>query len=916
MKRTFCIILLLFSLSAIAENDIDLIDSLQLKLERSSGRVWVSTAIALSEELVFDDPEYSESLLVEAIKNSIENNYTLLLAKAYQVKGFRAYDENKVLTGITYFQKSLSTYSKFNYDTESIQSLIGIANGLSRIRKNKESIDTLNYVLKQFKDSISFQKKADVYHLISTNYYDQGENEKAIQYIDSAIVIENSNNLFAQLADSYNSLGIIYLGIGENKNALYYYDKCEELAKEIQDTVLISYSIYNKALIYYTWGVYDEALSLLFKAKDLDKMLGHDEELPSSFSSIALVYHDIKNYNKAKYYYLESIRLAEKYDDQETKSITLHNLGELLASIGKYDTALILINQSMKFEMENLNTLGIAQSKSTIADIYIALEKYPLAFEYFHEAEDVFKKFGSKIDLAELYISMSKGHNQLNNDSLSIYYIKKGIEIAEQINARSISLEANKLASEYFEKMNVYDQSLDHYKRYKSLNDSIFNENTSKRIDYLDLRIEKQEQEKQLEKLENEKKLLEADRETRNIQLTAAIAFSVLILIFFGIMYIVIKRSEKRIKQQYHVLLESEQKIKALLDASFDSILLVDKDGIVRAANSNNLSGFLPSVEVLINQPILNLFEETNQKVLRKYIELVYSSKQFKELRIHDKNNIILNLKISPVQDAIGNVVSLAFYIQDITQTESDKLEKKKIEEQLIHTQKMETIGTLAGGIAHDFNNYLATIKGYVSMSIEDADKNSTIHNYLTKTLKAVNLSQETIKKLLTFSRSKEMNFQKFSLNELVKDSIDIVKGSKPRNIEFKYNFTASNIQLLGEKNQLTQVLLNICTNAFHAIEAEKGGKVELYIEEPYKIKDLNDKLCTCIKVLDNGIGMKKETMERIFEPFYTTKEVGKGTGLGLSVVTGIIKQHGGKIEVYSEFGNGSEFSLYLPIIS
>jgi signal transduction histidine kinase len=317
-----------------------------------------------------------------------------------------------------------------------------------------------------------------------------------------------------------------------------------------------------------------------------------------------------------------------------------------------------------------------------------------------------------------------------------------------------------------------------------------------------------------------------------------------------------------------------------------------------------------------VNKPIISLFEETNQKVLQKYIELVYSSKLYKELRIHEKNNIILNTKISPVQNITGEVISLAFYIQDITQIESDKLEKKQMEEQLIQTQKMETIGTLAGGIAHDFNNYLATIKGYVSMSLEDSQEGSSIYNYLSKTMKAVNLSQGTVQKLLTFSRSKEMELNKFKIKDLITDSIDIVKGSKPKNIQFNYEIPDMELELLGEKNQLTQVLLNICTNAFHAIEAENGGLVNVYIEPPHIIPDLGNKQCICIKIEDNGIGMQKETLERIFEPFYTTKDVGKGTGLGLSVVTGIIKQHGGKIEVHSEFGKGSLFSLYLPIIS
>lgn len=916
MKRTFCIILIFYSLFAIAEDNQTKIDSLRLKLENSQGKNYLTTAIELSNELWLEDPQTSKSLLDEVISKSKENNYQLILAKAYTLKGVKAYEENKVLSGITYFQKAFNIYNEKQLATKSINDLIGIANGLTRIKKNNESIDTLNYIIHQYKDSLPQDEKANILHLISSNYYALGKNSLAIQYLDSSVNIEKYLDLKEDLANSYNDIGIIYEATGDYKNAIYYWEKSEALVKELQDTLMISYITYNKALIYYRWGVYDEALDLFLKSKNLELKMGKLEDLPSSYASIAMIYHEYKDFNKAKEYYLKSIELAEKFNDREIKSISLHNFGTMMIENERYDTALILLNQSLQIEMESQNTLGIAQSKSVIATVYSKLNKYPLAFEYYKEAEQVFKKFGSKSDLADLYIEMGNTHSQLHNDSLSVLYFNKGLKLSKSIKDIPTLLDAYKESSANFESIGDFEKALANYKKYKELNDSVFNDKASKRIDYLGLRFDKQEKEKQLEKLENEKKLLKAQQSSKNIQLIAAIAFSLLILIFFSIIYIFIKKSEKRIKQQYQVLLESEQKVKALLDASFDSTLLVDKQGIVRAANNNNLSGFLPDAQSIINTPILSLFETTNQKVLGKYIELVYSSKLFKELRIHDKNHIILNLKISPVQKLSGEVISLAFYIQDITQFEIDKQEKKKMEEQLIHTQKMETVGTLAGGIAHDFNNYLATIKGYVSMSLDDTEEGSTLHNYLSKTLKAVNLSQDTVKKLLTFSRSKDMEFNKFKLSDLMNDSIDIVKGAKPKSAEFLYKVPDSHIELLGEKNQLTQVLLNLCTNAFHAIEAIKNGKVELYAEEPKIIQELNNKIFICIKVKDNGIGMKKETQERIFEPFYTTKDVGKGTGLGLSMVSGIIKQHGGKIEVQSEFGKGSEFSLYLPIIS
>ena len=236
------------------------------------------------------------------------------------------------------------------------------------------------------------------------------------------------------------------------------------------------------------------------------------------------------------------------------------------------------------------------------------------------------------------------------------------------------------------------------------------------------------------------------------------------------------------------------------------------------------------------------------------------------------------------------------------------------MEGQIIQTQKMETIGTMAGGIAHDFNNYLATIKGYIDMSLEDVEKEHHVHTYLTNAMKAVKLSHLTVQKLLTFSRGKDIIMDKISFDQLLTDSIDIIKGSKPKNIDLIHPQENFNIELLADKNQITQVIINIITNAFHAIDVHKGT-VRIEALPNMTLAEFEKKKMICIRISDDGIGMDEETIQRVFEPFFTTKEVGKGTGLGLSVVTGIVKQHSGKIMVESEFGKGTIFSLYLPII-
>lgn len=915
MKKTFTILLLFIFSNVYSLDNHQQIDSLENLLEKDKGYAWIHAAISLSKEIKYENPEYSNQLLNQAIEKANQLNYKFGEAKAYQLKGAFSYEDNKVITGINFYYNSFNIFSRHEFIVEAANSLYGLGQGLSRIHKPLESNDTLQYIVSNFSDSLSPSVKSNIYHLISGNHNSLGNIDQAIEFLNKSIELEIEHQLKKELTTSYNNLGIIYLEGGDYKNAIMNYDLSEKIAQEIQDTIMMSYALHNKALIYLDWGVYDEALDLFLQARNLSRLSGLDNEFASTLSSIALIYHETKDIKKAKYYYYRAIELAEKYQDEATKSIVQHNLGELLFEEDKYDSALILLNLSLQYELDHKNTLGIAQSKSMIATVYATQKQYVKAFDYFREAREVFEKFGNKQDLAGLDIEYAKAHQSLGNDSISEIYFLKGIKLAKLINARKTLLDAYESAALNYERIGKYKEALQYHKLFKALNDTLYNENNSRRIDYLSLKLENQEREKELSKLENEKKVLTLEGKTRRNRLGFIIILLFVILAFFVWLYFLNRRTKIRITDQYHILLDSEQKIKALLDANFDSTMLIDTQGSIIAANSNNLNGLLPEVDQLIGHPFFSLFNANNQIIIQKFTELVISSKTYKELQLHEDNNTILNIKISPIADINNNVTSLAFYLQDITQIENVKQDKKKMENQLVQTQKMETIGTLAGGIAHDFNNYLATIRGYVSMSLEDIDKENHVYGYLEKTMKAVNLSQQTIKKLLAFSRKNDLILDKISLKQIINDSIDILEGSKPRNIKLVGPEIKNDTYILADKNQITQVILNICTNAFYAI-ADTNGTVEMSIEKNIKLKEFENKTMLCLKISDNGIGMDENTRTRVFEPFFTTKEVGKGTGLGLSVVTGIIKQHQGKIEVESQFGKGTVFSVYLPYIT
>lgn len=245
---------------------------------------------------------------------------------------------------------------------------------------------------------------------------------------------------------------------------------------------------------------------------------------------------------------------------------------------------------------------------------------------------------------------------------------------------------------------------------------------------------------------------------------------------------------------------------------------------------------------------------------------------------------------------------------------------KQKLEIALLQGQKLQAMGTLASGIAHDFNNLLYAIIGYVEMAREDVEKKSLIYNNLGKVLEASHRGQELISRILAFSRRQHHHFDIIKLNSTIEAALSLLRPTIPASVSIRFVADA-NISIYGNQTQIHQVFVNIINNAVDAMDGEGNIDIHLYelkADDPLlrqfpETREQNQQYCR-IDITDNGHGMDQHTMERIFEPFYTTKEVGKGTGLGLSIVHSIIKEHLGGITVKSQLGHGTTFIIILPI--
>jgi PAS domain S-box-containing protein len=247
--------------------------------------------------------------------------------------------------------------------------------------------------------------------------------------------------------------------------------------------------------------------------------------------------------------------------------------------------------------------------------------------------------------------------------------------------------------------------------------------------------------------------------------------------------------------------------------------------------------------------------------------------------------------------------------------------EHKRAEEQLVRVQKLEALGTLAGGIAHDFNNILASIIGFTEMLLEDIAPDTPEHRRLELVLKGANRGRDLVKQILTFSRKTEQDKKLLALNQIIEEGLKLLRPLLPSTIEIVSKSLTDDDWIFAGSGQMHQLLMNLCTNAAHAMK-EKGGTLDIRVFKtslqegnPMPLPNMKLGEYIVLKVSDTGCGMTPDTLNQVFDPFFTTKQPGEGTGLGLSVVHGIVNSHDGYITVESGPGKGTTFHVYLPRI-
>ncbi len=649
------------------------------------------------------------------------------------------------------------------------------------------------------------------------------------------------------MADSHMAIGTSYWARGEYDKALECYTISLGICEETGDRKGIASCCSNIGNIRRNQGDYERALASHIKALKIKEEITDKPGMAKSYNNIGIIYDEWRKSDQALDYYFKALRLFVELGDEQGIALTYNNIGIVFESQGDYARAIEHYHKSLKIKEEIGDTRGIAYSYMNIGTLHEGQKENEIALEYCLKALKIYEVIGDKRGIADSNSRIGRIHTSLERFDSAMVHLQKGLKLAKKIRAKDVEGDSYQYLSDLYQAQGDFEQALTNYRKFSELRESIFSDKSAEKIAQMQVRYETEKKEKEAE-------------------IYRGIFENTLIGMY-------------RISPEGRILLANSALVNMLGYSSSEELVLHSLD-----------NGWCDS-----EHPIFTFSENFKNEDVVHGLESVWFSR--------DNTSISVRESFRAVRDESRNVLYYEGTVEDIT-------ERKRAEEELRKLQKLESIGTLAGGIAHDFNNILTGLFGNISLAKMKLPKDHPGFKSLEEAEISMNRAISLTRQLLTFAKGGEPLREDISLLELVREVTGFdLSGS---NVMPVFNQAEDLWMTKADKGQVQQVFSNLIINADQAMP--DGGYLHITLENAdiskNEVPNLSPGKYVKATVSDKGTGIDKKYLDRIFDPYFSTKQA--GSGLGLATVYSIINRHGGYISVDAELGEGTTFTLYL----
>jgi PAS domain S-box-containing protein len=734
-----------------------------------------------------------------------------------------------------------------------------------------------------------------------------------------------------------NSLSKIYLNLGE-------FDKSGELAREalvLNLEVKHDYEVartYNLTAVTYNYmGLYTNAMEYSLKALQIYEQLKKPAQAATMLNAIGTIYLRLGHYEQAHEYFTRALR--QKKDTTTATILVLNNLAAVKIHQGYPDSALMVLTPLLSIARQLRDKGAESYTLFNIGSAYGAKNDYRAALEFLFKARQISSSIHEARGEAEASLGIAQVYAKRGDSRKALAVLNDAIPYCKRAKAYDFLRTALDLQRSLYGKTGDVRNAYASLMAYTALTDSVYHVaekfGVSNAVFSSDLALKENE----ILRLK-EGAVMNAQAITTKQFEVYALGVFLIILISAAVALVFMYRKANtlrkteitqklKIERLYEELSsvvterkladdqarESQLKFQAVWEKSVDGMRLTDSEGIVLMVNEAFCRMVGMDREALTGKPLSVIYDKKlHEQTVHLYKERFASRKVERyferELLLKDGRSMWFEVTNTYITIEAQPTILLGIF-RDVTH-------RKRLEHQLVQSQKIEGLGTLAGGIAHDFNNLLAMILGSAEMLRMKIADQPQLQKYVDRIVEASARGTSISRQLLIFSRPDQAQLKPITLSQTIAELQEMLKHFLPKSIAISTTVLSEGDTILGDSGQIQQALLNLAINAGDAMINRGTLTIKEAIADAAAVRQkfprLDAPAYVALSVTDTGTGMTEDVKQKIFDPFFTTKERSKGTGLGLSSVHGIVKNHGGVIDVASVPGLGSTFTIYFPI--